>query len=689
MSSFSIQSILPKRKAARRKSVSYKISISVLAVLIPLLAVLIITSCLTASHSISLLNRKTIDVQAEYAVSIVDNFFSSKVTAVSMFEENTTLQAYFKAISKPQDIETYDDRGKVQNELSGALKRMSEEKVVQAWVADDRTDKYLLSNGKIVNAGLKKTVWHEPVLSGKKPVVSEPYLDPATGQKIVSIVSPVISGTGNNVAGFVGFDVYVSTLADLLSEIAVGENGYLELLSNSSDYIYSNDPKASGKNVSELDIAADYKNKVQSNYNGAFDFTYKGTDFTSVFQNSQATGWLAITTLPISEVNATRNHLIALLAGISIVILAVLICIIVFVIRRMMKPLAEISNNMEEFGQGNLEVEIKTQNDDEIGRLADSVRLSVSSLKEMIQEISHILGELSNGNLNTGVKGNYIGDFRFIRDALEQIIRSLNRTLGQINTSAEQVTCGSEQVSASAQALAQGAAEQAGTVEELAVNIGEISQQINANADSAENANQRAYTVGTEAAESNRRMQEMVAAMHEISNRSHEIDKIVKTIKDIAFQTNILALNAAVEAARAGESGRGFSVVAGEVRNLASKSSEASKNTAVLIKNSLKTIESGTRIADETAESLNQVVGGVNDIVKTIDSISAASNEQARSVEQVKQGVEQISNVIQVNSATAEETAAASEELSAQALRLKELIGNFQLKEDNALIEGK
>lgn len=664
----------------REKSISTRITGSLLIVLIPSLVILIIISCIVAANNISDLNDELLDVQTDYAVSIVDDFFKSKTAAVSMFEKSDDLQSYFRAVNTAEDIEKYKEKDIVLKELSGALERMRDENVLQVWVADDKTDCYLLSNGEAVAANLADVVWRQPVLDEKKPVVSEPYLDPATGESIISVVSPVFSEDNLKIEGFVGFDVYVSSLSQLLSEITVGENGYLEVLSGSADYIYSDDPAAMGKNVEELNISDDYKENVKSNYNGIFNFEYSDTAYTSMFRNCGTTGWLAIATLPVSEVNATRNHLIAALAALSVIMIGILMMVIMVITRRMMKPLVEISGSMQEFSEGNLEVSIKEYGNDEIGRMAVSIRTSVSTLKEMIHDVTHVLSEISGGNLDVTVRDNYIGDFRFIREALEQIIESLNLTLGQINASAEQVSCGSEQVSEGAQSLAQGASEQAGAVEELAESISEISEQVSANADNAATANSRVADVGREAARSNTRMQEMLEAMQELKKRSYEIGNIVKAIEDIAFQTNILALNASVEAARAGESGRGFAVVAGEVRNLATKSAEASRDTTVLIEGSLKAVENGAKLADETAAMLKRVVEGVGEVADSIDKISEASGDQARSAEQVARGIDQISGVVQMNSGTAEESAAASEELSAQAQLLKELIGKFKLK---------
>ena len=376
-----------------------------------------------------------------------------------------------------------------------------------------------------------------------------------------------------------------------------------------------------------------------------------------------------------------RNMLliVAILLSVAAIVIAVILALML--IRAIVPPIREIQKGMEEIEAGNLDVQLKYESRDELGQLSDSVRGMVDSLKAIIHDEDYLFAELGNGNFDVQTRNadKYVGDFTSILTSIIKLRDNLNSTLMQINQSADQVSAGSDQVSSGAQALSQGATEQASSVEELAATINEISGNVKANAENAREASRKAAQVKDQAGESSRRMQEMLSAMTDISSSSGEIGKIIKTIEDIAFQTNILALNAAVEAARAGEAGKGFAVVADEVRSLASKSADASNSTSALIENSLRAVLNGTRIADDTAKNLSDVVSGVKDVVATIGQISNDSTEQADAIGQVTQGIDQVSSVVQTNSATAEESAAASEELSGQAQLLKKLISQFRL----------
>ncbi|MGI5936229.1 MAG: methyl-accepting chemotaxis protein [Oscillospiraceae bacterium] len=368
-----------------------------------------------------------------------------------------------------------------------------------------------------------------------------------------------------------------------------------------------------------------------------------------------------------------RRVIIIIAAGAAV---AVIVGIIVSIsisrsLSKRLNSLVSASNNVAE---GDVDIAIDVERNDELGEVAHAF----AKMIEAIRKQAYLVQEIADRNLDVDVEIRSEKDI--LGKKLSELVDGLNSVFTDIMAAADHVAAGAKQMSDSSMALSQGATEQASTVEELTASLEEVSSQAKNNATNANNASEMSLSAKDVAAQGTQRMQEMLNAMDEINSSSNNINKIIKVIEDIAFQTNILALNAAVEAARAGQYGKGFAVVAEEVRTLAARSSSAAKETTELIENSIRKVGDGMKIAQSTAEALAKIVDEIGKVSNLVNEIATASLEQSLGIEQINQGINQISQVVQANSATSEESAAASQQLSGQAERLKELVSKFRLK---------
>lgn len=411
------------------------------------------------------------------------------------------------------------------------------------------------------------------------------------------------------------------------------------------------------------------------------------TKYVPIFDKTNQIIGIYFVGVPSTEVNQALDKgmtsTIRSVALLTILVLLVAGIVSLLIAASIANPVKRITRAAQRIAEGDLNVELTAKSRDEIGQLAEAFKQTIGQLtnyQSYIDEISDTLHSVANGNLIIQLHMDYTGQFGKLKESITDLATRLNQTILTIMSSSEQVASGSDLLSGSSIALSQGATEQASAVQQLTASLEEIASQTTLNTENARKANELAMDAENQAVKGNEQMGQMLAAMADIDESSNSINKIIKVIDDIAFQTNILALNAAVEAARAGQHGKGFAVVAEEVRVLAAKSANAAKETTELIESSIRKVAAGTKIASSTAAALDEIVEKVKQAADLVEDIAVASEEQSAAVEQVNQGIFQVSNVVQSNAATSEESAAAAEELSSQALQLKELVGTFKVQ---------
>ncbi len=665
-----------------------------LGIIIPLVLVLIILACFIDQRIqsvVSHLKEETIAKQTTVASETVDTYFNNTISSAKILRQFDSIQQILNQVEESdanfrfQESEHFSsvmrDMKKVQTEMDSS--------VMALWVAGVKNSQVMQSNGSMSDASynIKERNWYKLLEQNPgNPVISGVYEDAGTGKMVVTVAIPVLkNGSSSEMKGCIGVDILIDSLIEQLQQLTIGETGYITVYDTDKNIIYHPDSSVLLLNCDEVPYTDNLKQAINEGSNlEEISYQYNESAFEGSIQSLEEFGWTILGCLPQEEFNHEARSTTNMVIGGFILCAVLLIIIVILRSNAIVRPIKKLHIVAEKLANGNLGIEMPTVTTDEIGGLTESISHIVDRLKTYIlyiNEIVDILHGLGDGELVFEMKQNYVGEFKKLKIALTEVQSALSNTLFQILDSADRVTSGAGQGSLAAQSLAQGATEQASTVEELAATIHELSSHAQNDSDNASHASNELDNIERELEESNKHMKDMLAAMSEITYQSNEIEKIIKTIEDIAFQTNILALNAAVEAARAGTAGKGFAVVADEVRNLAVKSGEAAKNTTVLIQNSITAVEKGSVIANTTAKSIENVSAKTRGVVKSIDEISVRYQQQAESLTQVSNGIGEISAVVQTNSATAQESAASSEELSAQATIMKDLVHKFNLDE--------
>ena len=665
----------------KKKGISHKIqtkigkSVGAIFVIVATIVVLVANSIITEA------NDTELALESESASYQLADFFNQYCSLAEGMTTNVHIQDYMNTTKTYADIRANENFANVMKALQG-IQAIEPDTILAAWVADSDASGLVMSDGYIAEEGwqVSSRPWYKCTTVGST-ILTEPYEDVNTGKMVLTVSTPVYDSQ-RKVIGVTGLDILLDDIVDIISEYVIGESGYVMLLSAEGMFIYHPTEKYINTYISDMDISREVVNAVLNKQEMLMRYKANGESKFGYIGNVGDTGYVVISCITVSEYYSSIFTI-----GVTLITIFVVGIIFVFISMRkaaaqITKPLEDLNDTAQKLADGNLHVELHVESEDEIGELADSIGKTVTRLKEYINyidEIADVLDKIADGKLAIHLKYSYAGEFGKVKEALLHISKSMIDVMQNIHTSSVQVGAGSDELARAAEVLSEGSQLQAAAVEELLATSMTVSEQVADNKKDAEQSAEHAKDVTAMMEESQRQMQQMREAMNKIQDASNQVVTIIKTIEDIASQTNLLSLNASIEAARAGDAGKGFAVVADEIGKLANESANAVNITRNLIGVSLGEIETGNALANQVLESLSQSVQKITDVNTMIQKSAQNAIIQMDSMTQIRDGVEEISKGIQDNSAMAEETSATSQELAAQVSTLNELVNKFDL----------
>lgn len=641
-----------------------------------ILILTITTTALSINNSLNAISNQTEDaIKYQLLVNTdwINNWIKTQKNTLELFSDEVQLR------------QSYKDKDQMEKYLAERVADLPEVSTLYMGLPDKTFINTLFwSDESFIPA---EREWYIRAAQSDGVIITSPYIDVGTGQLVITFAKKIMAN--GELAGVMGMDITMDTVVDIIKKSAMPDGSYALVVNGNGDIIMHHDESLRKGEDGFYNLESDFEGsysvlfeEIKQGRTETVDFyDYKGEHRYYNFSPIEDTDWNVILSFPYDYLRDNITYRLLENIILLFAMLAVSIVVITWYAKKFISPIDKICANLNMISQGDLESDAAiVPSSRELQMLTDSLNNMRHNLSEYVTEIGDIMKCLANGDLTADTKTEYVGSFNDIRNSILTTIKSLNKIFTHISNTASELSDGSVHLKDVATTLSEDSSLETSFVKQLVALVSGSAEMMDNMANNAGNANEISQDVVNQLQVGNKNMAKLLDAMNDIKQKSEQIYSIIQTIEDIAFQTNLLALNASVEAARAGIAGKGFAIVAQEVKNLADSSSRAAKDTSVLINDSYLSIQHGSDIADITADTFKDIIKKSNSSSKIVTEIANEIFQQADSIKNINAGIEQISIIVQNNSVASEKSAHASKHLAEQSEQLNKLVSNFKLK---------